>query len=956
MTIKVSVLVPICNVDKFLRECLQSAVDQTLKDIEFICMNDGSTDQSAAILDEFAAKYPQIKPVHKENEGYGISMNRALALATGEYVGILESDDIASKDMFECLYTLAKTHEADAVRSNYYTYTSFPEPHDAKNFHMNDCHPYEVYCPREKPEIFFQPPAIWSGLYKRSFLTENKIDFTTTPGASYQDTAFNFKVWACANRIATTDRAFLHYRCDNENSSVKSKTKTYFVNHEMHEIERFTESRPDLKPQLQMLIPAIKYKTYKWNLDRITPELRPEYFETITKELKEDEANGFIDINRFRKCDQEQASIFFSDPALFFEENYGHCSATHSILIVDDGTHGNSFKRTINSLQRQNGASYEAFYMALYPNPLRREEVHQLRNQNIPITYVDPSDTLELNALTGSFTSVVTPLHRFKKGSLSKIEKGNIQAATIISSATIEKEVTTSTLFKTLLDGEPLPAITLPTVMLSEIPLSSLSLSCGLHLSLIDKYCGLDLIKTAERNTPLKLRLPAPQSSQYRKYHKLYLNTLSTGTDIYERNSLGEEFRGYFSKQATWLSESFYLFGDNLDSKTEEDLSPSVLHLPARLSAPLQAKPEINIVVLDRGISEYTNECLKSALNQRCDGLEVICITKDESQLDSKLLKLTRVLNISPGLTTGEAWNQGMIAVRSPYVIFVDGNGKFATNESVALLLEAIKSSNSNVCVGSQLYGNATTSEKLRANGNILGSWHTENPQCCYKEHQFDTGLSRILFNTEFLKTNNHTFKDSPCYSERLFIVETLVAAKEFHCLPEVTFKLNNPKEFTMNVLNMTTAECLVKDLDSLLSISKKYKLDWIHVSAFDSFTRHAEDIEAHLSSNDLLVNLVHAQGEVSAPLLKTQSRAGNNQTILYPIIRIGDWLDWKDVKASRVRNSLTQTKKDLKQLQQENEKLLSKPTPIAQPAKQNNNLPKASRKKIKAFLRKLLK
>ena len=119
---KVSILMPACNVEKFLRECMDSVVGQTLKDIEIICIDDGSKDSTGDILDEYAEQDDRIKVIHKPNSGYGHSMNVGLQNATGEYVGIIETDDFADPDMFEKLYEVAKRTDADVVKSNYYTY------------------------------------------------------------------------------------------------------------------------------------------------------------------------------------------------------------------------------------------------------------------------------------------------------------------------------------------------------------------------------------------------------------------------------------------------------------------------------------------------------------------------------------------------------------------------------------------------------------------------------------------------------------------------------------------------------------------------------------------------------------------------------------------------------------------------------------------------------------------
>ena len=168
---KVSILMPACNVEKFLKECMDSVVNQTLKDIEIICIDDGSRDSTGNILDEYAQKDNRIKVIHKANSGYGHSMNVGLQNATGEYIGIIETDDFADLNMFDELYKAAKENHADVVKSNYYSYVSQPEPQSTyyevlKEYDLYD----QVFRPVEHPEIFRVRPCIWSGIYRREWL------------------------------------------------------------------------------------------------------------------------------------------------------------------------------------------------------------------------------------------------------------------------------------------------------------------------------------------------------------------------------------------------------------------------------------------------------------------------------------------------------------------------------------------------------------------------------------------------------------------------------------------------------------------------------------------------------------------------------------------------------------------------------------------------------------------
>ena len=160
---KVSILMPACNVEKFLRECMDSVVNQTLEDIEIICIDDGSKDATGDILDEYAEKDSRIKVIHKPNSGYGHSMNVGIDNATGEYIGIVETDDFADLNMFEELYAVAKRCNADVVKSNYYTYVSHPEPQSTyfevlKEYDLYD----KVFKPVEHQDIFRVRPCILS--------------------------------------------------------------------------------------------------------------------------------------------------------------------------------------------------------------------------------------------------------------------------------------------------------------------------------------------------------------------------------------------------------------------------------------------------------------------------------------------------------------------------------------------------------------------------------------------------------------------------------------------------------------------------------------------------------------------------------------------------------------------------------------------------------------------------
>ncbi|MCL2883101.1 MAG: glycosyltransferase, partial [Coriobacteriia bacterium] len=316
--VKVSVLVPICNVQRYLRQCLDSILDQTLSELQIICIDDGSTDRSPEILAEYAARDPRIEVITKPNSGYGDSMNKGLARARGKYVGIVESDDWVSVDMFADLYNLAEAHEAQVVKSSFYHYRTDGDGVGSDvMFHLftpSMCD--RVIDPAAEPEVFSRLACIWAAIYRRDFLSANEICFLTTPGASYQDTSFNFKVWACATRVWFTDAAYLHYRLDNEGSSVNSRGKAFYVADELHEIERFVGAR-QLNARLDGIVQQRKVDIYFWNLGRLSGGLARDFAALMTEEFKAAEEAGLFDYSLLKADELDKLQRFLKDPEPF---------------------------------------------------------------------------------------------------------------------------------------------------------------------------------------------------------------------------------------------------------------------------------------------------------------------------------------------------------------------------------------------------------------------------------------------------------------------------------------------------------------------------------------------------------------------------------------------------------------------------------------------------------------
>ena len=231
---KVSIIIPTYNVEDYLRECMDSVTRQTLKDIEIICINDGSTDGSLEILKEYADKDPRIVLVDKENEGYGVGMNIGLDKASGEYIGIVEPDDFVPLNMYEDLYNTAKENDLDFVKADFYRFTR-----NCENGNMELIYNHldstgenynQVINPFEKPYITKFIMNTWSGIYRREYIEKYHIRHNTTPGASFQDNGFFWQTFMYARRCMFLDRPYYMNRRDNPNSSVNSREKVYCMN------------------------------------------------------------------------------------------------------------------------------------------------------------------------------------------------------------------------------------------------------------------------------------------------------------------------------------------------------------------------------------------------------------------------------------------------------------------------------------------------------------------------------------------------------------------------------------------------------------------------------------------------------------------------------------------------------------------------------------------------------
>ena len=223
----VSVVVPVYNAEKFLPECLESLLKQTMKHIEIICVDDGSTDNSLEILRSYEKKDPRVRVFTQKNQFAGAARNYGLSKARGEYVCFLDADDFFAGNLVEDTYYAAKMNQADAVLFNAIYYDNA-----TKEYRETPWLLVKEYAPQNQPfswkdcpDTLFQitTPCPWTKLFRRQFLLDTGLQF---PGLrNSEDVAFTYCAMAMAERIATVDKALVYYRIGLTNSLEGSKNK-----------------------------------------------------------------------------------------------------------------------------------------------------------------------------------------------------------------------------------------------------------------------------------------------------------------------------------------------------------------------------------------------------------------------------------------------------------------------------------------------------------------------------------------------------------------------------------------------------------------------------------------------------------------------------------------------------------------------------------------------------------
>ncbi len=222
---KVTIIMPSLNVRAYIQESLESATQQSLDEIEILCVDAGSEDGTLEIIKGFEKKDQRIRYIHSDKRSYGHQLNLALNNATGKYIGILETDDYADEHMYEVLYRAAEREQCDFVKADY---AAFVVEDDGSKFFVprktfpEDKYYHTVLCPKKLTTVALGDWYNCQGIYRRQFILDHNLSFSETPGAAFQDIGFLYQSIIKAERVMYLKDSLYRYRIDREESSSNS--------------------------------------------------------------------------------------------------------------------------------------------------------------------------------------------------------------------------------------------------------------------------------------------------------------------------------------------------------------------------------------------------------------------------------------------------------------------------------------------------------------------------------------------------------------------------------------------------------------------------------------------------------------------------------------------------------------------------------------------------------------
>ena len=868
---KVSILVPICNVERYLRECLNSLVNQTLREIEIICINDGSTDSSLSIIREYERRDERIVVIDKPNSGYGDSMNKGIELARGEYIGIVESDDFASLNMFETLYKEAAKNDLDVVRSNYYAHrTGEDSSCDYLVENLAACGSYDkVFHPIDNPRVFMCQPAIWTSIYKKSMIDKEEVRFLPTPGASFQDTAFYFKAFYAANRVKLLKDGYLHYRIDNASSSVKNQNKLFCVCDEYAEVWDYAKRDHDKFQIIKYWIPRQQYEGYLWNLNRLAPELQQRFYPRYVEEFSKIKAAGLIDSDRFDSRTLARLNRMTNNSEAYFLEQYGSTEPRRSILVCCNALSVTDAKTSVRALLDKLSDDDEVFVVSPDSDSL----VFELKNEFEGMGRLRSDADVLQHRLLGHCDAGAC---RTENISIVALAARDANFDDLAATADGEDVYSTDGKNYALRDVElrvegSSTLVTAALCAIAKLDLNQIKRLPDNWASLLCSSCALEggafgiAIDDAKEMASCLLDMSEP----YEKVRLLYGQLLSVWSSVR---------KGYSSldwDQACRLREQYYSMA-----------TVDALFTPHAYS---DNSPFLSVVVPVYNVSKYLEECLDSVLQQSFNDFEVLLVNDGSTDDSLDLLEEvasrdSRVRVLSQfNCGAGSARNRGIELARGKRIIFIDPDDIFATDHVFSELIDAMDGSGALICGGSL--------SLLKSSGKIKSEFSFDESfyhVSCEREVPLeqiwtDYGWIRFMYDSSLFVDGTVRFPQLNWYEDPVFFLRAVEKAGGCKVVPVDVYHYRvGYKETEWTVARVRD---MLWGMGHNLAVADKLKMHELYVTIAHRFNRDYSDaILKQIKDPGVYEQLVAIQASINHGLIKESSAYDEPYYYLLPL------------------------------------------------------------------------
>ena len=391
--VKVSIIMPSLNVIRYIKECMESVIHQTLNDIEIICVDAGSIDGTLEILQEYAKKDKRIKVIISRKKSYGYQMNLGMKAARGEYIGIVETDDYIKPEMYDVLYRVAIEHKADIVKSDYYTFYGEKGTRNLNYVALTNNGKYygKIINPKDDISVFNLAMVTCTGIYRRAYLQKNKVKYNETPGASYQDNGFWHQSFYFADRIYFLKQAFYCYRQDNENSSINNREKIFAGRDEYHYIYNILNEHPDLKKIFICIYTYRKFHNFNYNLHRISDEYKLEFLRGFQQEFLDSEKKGELDWHLFTKDQRTFLQEVMNDPEQVYS---GLCGIP--IVFATNNNYAPYLGAALNSMMKyaDKNKYYAVFILHTRLSVTNQKKLEEMGKGNVKVQCINATKYL----------------------------------------------------------------------------------------------------------------------------------------------------------------------------------------------------------------------------------------------------------------------------------------------------------------------------------------------------------------------------------------------------------------------------------------------------------------------------------------------------------------------------------------------------------------------------------